>query len=235
MNRSFLMLLVFVVILGVALGGSFVGGVIYGQSRPADGNADLSPRLAAGGQFPGPGPAAAVSGQGQNQTPGQGRRGRQRESSGATDTMINRPANQVAESAATTLTAPPPAGNFRGRIGRPRQCGRHRPGRADRRRPKPGRKHPDHRHRPGIAAGYSVRNYGNTAAGPGDHRGSNPRRNGAYPGPPRRRRHLSSPRRHHPGRGRHRPLRGRPRPPAGQPPARRPLAPPLPSFLLSQE
>lgn len=35
MNKSFLILLVMVVILGAALGGSFVGGVVYGRSQAA--------------------------------------------------------------------------------------------------------------------------------------------------------------------------------------------------------
>lgn len=75
MNRSFLILLVLVIFLGVGFGGSFVGGVIYGQSMPDDSAAELSPRLGAGGQFAGsqstsgPGAGAAASQR------GQGRRG----------------------------------------------------------------------------------------------------------------------------------------------------------------
>lgn len=48
MNRSFLLLLVMVIFLGAGFGGSFVGGVIYGQSLEDDQANALSPRLGAG-------------------------------------------------------------------------------------------------------------------------------------------------------------------------------------------
>ena len=51
MNRSFLLLLVLVIFLGAGFGGSFVGGVIYGQSQQDDAEEDRSPRLGAAGQF----------------------------------------------------------------------------------------------------------------------------------------------------------------------------------------
>ena len=50
MNRSFIMLLVLVIFLGAGFGGSFVGGVIYGENRAENAEDLLSPRLAAGGQ-----------------------------------------------------------------------------------------------------------------------------------------------------------------------------------------
>ncbi|MYC30597.1 MAG: hypothetical protein F4X65_11010, partial [Chloroflexi bacterium] len=68
MNKSFLILLVLVIFLGAGFGGSFIGGVIYGQSLEDQTEGELSPRLGAG-QFQGGG---AESGQGQG---GQGRRG----------------------------------------------------------------------------------------------------------------------------------------------------------------
>lgn len=43
MNKSFLILLIMVVILGAALGGSFVGGVVYGRSQAAADAALLMP------------------------------------------------------------------------------------------------------------------------------------------------------------------------------------------------
>ena len=70
MNRSFLILLVLVIFLGAGFGGSFVGGVIYGQSLGNETEGELSPRLGAAGQFPGG--AGEVAGGGQR---GQGRRG----------------------------------------------------------------------------------------------------------------------------------------------------------------
>lgn len=45
MNKSFLILLVLVVFLGAGFGGSFVGGVIYGQSIEDESENSLSPRL----------------------------------------------------------------------------------------------------------------------------------------------------------------------------------------------
>ena len=64
MNKSFLMLLVTVAILGAALGGAFVGGVVYGRSQAA--NAAMLPPgmdsgFAGGGQSVGV-PAGAVAG-----------------------------------------------------------------------------------------------------------------------------------------------------------------------------
>ncbi|MCY4365482.1 MAG: hypothetical protein OXE17_04575 [Chloroflexi bacterium] len=61
MNRSFIMLLVLVLFLGAGFGGSFIGGVIYGQTLE-DETSELSPRLGAAGQFPG-GDAGAAAGQ----------------------------------------------------------------------------------------------------------------------------------------------------------------------------
>ena len=52
MNTSFVMLLALVIFLGAGFGGSFVGGVIYGQTLQDD-ESELSPRLGAAGQFPG--------------------------------------------------------------------------------------------------------------------------------------------------------------------------------------
>ena len=67
MNKSFLILLVMVVILGAALGGSFVGGVVYGRSQAA--NADMLPpgmngAFAGGGAEPVGVPAGAAPGPG---------------------------------------------------------------------------------------------------------------------------------------------------------------------------
>ncbi len=66
MNKSFLILLVTVVILGAALGGSFVGGVVYGRSQAA---ADTLPpgmdgAFAGGGTEPVGVPAGAAPGPG---------------------------------------------------------------------------------------------------------------------------------------------------------------------------
>ena len=69
MNRSFLMLLILVIFLGAGFGGSFVGGVIYGQSIQEEEETVLSPRLGAAGQFQGGGQGAA-SGQGRRGQPG---------------------------------------------------------------------------------------------------------------------------------------------------------------------
>ena len=63
------MLLVLVIFLGAGFGGSFVGGVIYGQTLAENAKDELSPRLGAEGQFPGGGQDSDV---GQR---GQGRRG----------------------------------------------------------------------------------------------------------------------------------------------------------------
>lgn len=66
MNQSFLILLVTVVILGAALGGSFVGGVVYGRSQAASAAA-LPPGLNgsfAGGSEPIDVPAGAPPGPG---------------------------------------------------------------------------------------------------------------------------------------------------------------------------
>ena len=57
MNKSFLMLLVTVAILGAALGGAFVGGVVYGRSQAA--NANMLPPGMEGG-FAGGGPSVGV-------------------------------------------------------------------------------------------------------------------------------------------------------------------------------
>lgn len=66
MNKSFLILLVMVVVLGAALGGSFVGGVVYGRSQAA---ADMLPpglngSFAGGGAEPVGVPAGAMTGPG---------------------------------------------------------------------------------------------------------------------------------------------------------------------------
>ena len=66
MNKSFLLLLVSVAILGAALGGAFVGGVVYGRSQAA--NANMLPPgfddgFAGGGPSVGV-PAGAVAGPG---------------------------------------------------------------------------------------------------------------------------------------------------------------------------
>lgn len=66
MNQSFLILLVTVVILGAALGGSFVGGVVYGRSQAASA-ATLPPELNgsfAGGAEPIDIPAGVAPGPG---------------------------------------------------------------------------------------------------------------------------------------------------------------------------
>ena len=63
MNKSFLILLVLVVFLGAGFGGSFVGGVIYGESRQQAANEAQAPRLGAVGQFPGGGPEGSGRGQ----------------------------------------------------------------------------------------------------------------------------------------------------------------------------
>ena len=75
MNKSFLILLVMVVILGAALGGSFVGGVVYGRSQAA--NADslllgMDGSFAGGGAEPVGVPAGAAPGPGSgfDTTPG---------------------------------------------------------------------------------------------------------------------------------------------------------------------
>lgn len=57
MNKSFLMLLVTIAILGAALGGAFVGGVVYGRSQAANA-AMLPPGLDSG--FAGGGPSVGV-------------------------------------------------------------------------------------------------------------------------------------------------------------------------------
>lgn len=57
MNKSFLLLLVTVAILGAALGGAFVGGVVYGRSQAA--NANMLPPGLEGG-FAGGGPSVGV-------------------------------------------------------------------------------------------------------------------------------------------------------------------------------
>ena len=57
MNKSFLMMLVTVAILGAALGGAFVGGVVYGRSQAA--NATMLPPGLEGG-FAGGGPSVGV-------------------------------------------------------------------------------------------------------------------------------------------------------------------------------
>lgn len=66
MNKSFLMLLVTVAILGAALGGAFVGGVVYGRSQAANA-AMLPPGMDSGFAGGGPSvgvPAGAVAGPG---------------------------------------------------------------------------------------------------------------------------------------------------------------------------
>lgn len=68
MNKSFLILLVLVIFLGAGFGGSFVGGVIYGQGLEDESESPLSPRLESS-QFSG---GFATEGAGQR---GQGRRG----------------------------------------------------------------------------------------------------------------------------------------------------------------
>ena len=64
MSKSFLILLVLVIFLGAGFGGSFVGGIIYGQSLDDDTENELSPRLGAAGQIPGGGQGAGQRGQG---------------------------------------------------------------------------------------------------------------------------------------------------------------------------
>ena len=59
------MLLALVIFLGAGFGGSFVGGVIYGQSQAENAETELSPRLGAGGQFPGGGQGANAGQRGQ--------------------------------------------------------------------------------------------------------------------------------------------------------------------------
>lgn len=62
MNQSFLILLVTVVILGAALGGSFVGGVVYGRSQAATADTlppGLNGSFAGGGADPIDVPAGA--------------------------------------------------------------------------------------------------------------------------------------------------------------------------------
>ena len=64
------MLLALVIFLGAGFGGSFVGGVIYGETRAENAGDELSPRLGPGGQFGGGQAAGAGGGQ-----RGQGRQG----------------------------------------------------------------------------------------------------------------------------------------------------------------
>ncbi len=71
MNTTFIMLLALVIFLGAGFGGSFVGGVIYGQNLAENAEGELSPRLGAGGQFPGGGQGAAAGQRGQG-GPGRG-------------------------------------------------------------------------------------------------------------------------------------------------------------------
>jgi len=68
MNRSFIVLLGLTLFLGAGFGGSFIGGVIYGQTLEDDAT-ELAPRLGTAGQFSSDGPGA-VAGQ-----RGQGRQG----------------------------------------------------------------------------------------------------------------------------------------------------------------
>ena len=63
MSKSFLFLLVLVIILGASLGGAFVGGVVLGRNQPEDAGGGLSPGLGAVGQFPGGGQDAGQTGQ----------------------------------------------------------------------------------------------------------------------------------------------------------------------------
>ncbi len=73
MNTTFIMLLALVIFLGAGFGGSFVGGVIYGQNLAENAEGELSPRLGAGGQFPGGGQGQGAStGQRGQGRPGQG-------------------------------------------------------------------------------------------------------------------------------------------------------------------
>ena len=81
MNRSFIMLLVLVIFLGAGFGGSFVGGVIYGQNQAENAGDELSPRLGTSGQFPGGGQGANAAQRGQ---------GRQGSSGGATSAQSQR-------------------------------------------------------------------------------------------------------------------------------------------------
>lgn len=64
MSKSFLILLVLVIFLGAGFGGSFVGGIIYGQSLEDDTENELSPRLGSAGLLPGGGQGAGQRGQG---------------------------------------------------------------------------------------------------------------------------------------------------------------------------
>ncbi|MDE2778870.1 MAG: hypothetical protein OXI91_04230 [Chloroflexota bacterium] len=70
MSRSFIVLLGLTLFLGAGFGGSFIGGVIYGQTLEDDAS-ELAPRLGTAGQLPGGGQGA---GAGQR---GQGRQGEQ--------------------------------------------------------------------------------------------------------------------------------------------------------------
>ena len=71
MNRSFIMLLVLVIFLGAGFGGSFVGGVIYGQNQAKNAEGELSPSLGVAGQFPGGGQGGNAGQRGQGRQ-GQG-------------------------------------------------------------------------------------------------------------------------------------------------------------------
>ena len=75
MNRTFIMLLALVAFLGAGFGGSFVGGVIYGQSLAANAGEELAPRMGAMGQ--------AAARQGEPRGPGQRQPGQARQAQGA--------------------------------------------------------------------------------------------------------------------------------------------------------
>ena len=107
MSRSFIMLLVLVIFLGAGFGGSFIGGVFYGQTLE-DETSELSPRLGAAGQFPGGGPGAGAA-------PGQRGQGRQGQGGGIAG-------GQTAGEQQQALQSTGQGGAF-GRQGRPGQAG----------------------------------------------------------------------------------------------------------------
>ena len=105
MNRSFFVLLGLTLFLGAGFGGSFIGGVIYGQTLEDDAS-ELAPRLGTAGQLPGGGQGA---GAGQR---GPGRQGEQGGFAGG-------------QASASQGQAPQPndPGNLSGREGRRGQPG----------------------------------------------------------------------------------------------------------------
>lgn len=111
MNRSFIMLLALVIFLGAGFGGSFVGGVIYGQNQAENADEELSPRLGAGGQFPGEGQGANAAQRGQGRQGQGGPAARQGGGPGNT-AAAGRATEEVPDAQATTggdATNPSPA------------------------------------------------------------------------------------------------------------------------------